>query len=118
MYEYFPEITSEDMSPEFMALLVEIREEVGFPLPVTSSFRSFFTHPREILKSKPGPHALGKAVDINVYGPQALELVRVALNKGMQGVGLRQTGPHHKRFIHLDNCEHVPHRPRPWVWTY
>ena len=36
---------------------------------------------------------------------------------GMTGIGIKQHGPHNKRFIHLDNLDNSTH-PRPTIWSY
>lgn len=47
------------------------------------------------------------------------ERVYQSLNEAIQlggftGIGLHQTGPHERRFIHLDIAKMSP---RPWVWS-
>lgn len=94
-----------EMNPniEFVELMDEIqemREELKFPFNITSSYRCP-VHPIEADKSKPGQHAIA-AVDINVHGDRALQLIECALKRGFTGIGVNQQGPLSGRFIHLD----------------
>jgi len=104
------------MDVQFMQFIEELREELGFPFRVTSAYRSP-EHPIEKKKSRPGTHTTGHAIDINVYGDQAVALVRLALAKGIQRVGVAQKGPTSSRFIHLDDAQE-DHFPKPFIWSY
>ena len=99
---------------DFLATLNKIREKCGFPLPVTSGYRCIH-HPIEVAKDEPGAHATGAAVDIQVSGWQAHRLLEVALEEGIKRIGIDQSGPHSKRFIHLDAAEGFP---APAIWSY
>jgi uncharacterized protein YcbK (DUF882 family) len=103
------------MDDDFMHKLDIIREEVGVPFIITSGYRDK-THPIEAKKKTPGAHASGKAVDILIRGKDALKLIEVALKHGITGLGVKQHGE--SRFIHLDDLESQPNRPRPTVWSY
>ena len=107
-----------EMDQVFMELLEQIRKEYGKPMIVTSGFR----HPdyNEIISTtgRTGPHTFGQACDILVSGNDAMVLQMIAKEMGMTGIGLRQHGPHNKRFIHLDNLPNMPGQKRPWTWTY
>lgn len=107
--------SSDYMDPEFMRLVVQLREELGFAFPVTSAYRCP-EHPAEAKKSSPGAHTSGKAIDIQLSGARAYRLLKAALEHGMVGVGLNQKGNHKTRFVHLDMDVSQPNRP--WVWTY
>jgi len=104
-----------NMDDDFMHKLDIIREEVGVPFIITSGYRDK-THPIEAKKKTPGAHASGKAVDILIRGKDALKLIEVALKHGITGLGVKQHG--NSRFIHLDDLESQPSRPRPTVWSY
>jgi zinc D-Ala-D-Ala carboxypeptidase len=104
-----------NMDDDFMHKLDIIREEVGVPFIITSGYRDK-THPIEAKKKTPGAHASGKAVDILIRGKDALKLIEVALKHGITGLGVKQHGD--SRFIHLDDLESQPNRPRPTVWSY
>lgn len=98
--------------PIFLATLNSIREELGFPLPVTSGYRCS-NHPIEVAKSTPGAHAQGKAVDVAVSRAQAFSLIKVSLEHGITGLGVAQKGS--GRFIHLDMASNIT---RPAIWSY
>ena len=98
-------------NPEFIELMdkiQELRDVVGFSLPITSGYRCP-DHPIEARKASPGHHT-SAAVDVGVYGERAYTVLREALRLGFTGVGVRQKGM--KRFIHLDL------RDIPTVWSY
>lgn len=105
------------MDPEFMDRLNKIRHNAGFPFRLTSAYRSV-EHELEMGRSGDSAHTLGLAVDIHLTGEQALWVVENARNYGFYGVGVNQTGPYDKRFIHLDMVESSQKQPRPHIWTY
>ena len=98
------------VDPQFMAKLERIRGRLGIPMPVTSGYR----------KVGGTAHPLGRAADIHVFGPSAFELVKIAIECGMTGIGIAQKGPTEKRFIHLDDLEPSGDHgePRPRIWSY
>ena len=101
----------------FMSNLQQMRRASG-PLIVCSGFRCP-EHEVEAKKSQPGAHTFGRAVDLAVRGAKALSVVKVALDYGMMGVGVSQTGD--SRFIHLDtmnNTDDSGRFPRPTIWSY
>ena len=98
--------------PLFLATLNTIREELGFPMPITSGYRCP-NHPIEVAKSIPGSHAQGKAVDVAVSRAQAFELIKVSLKHEVIGLGVAQKGS--GRFIHLDMASN---KTRPTIWSY
>ena len=107
------------IDPEFMTVLQEIRTLYGRVMNVSSGYRCA-AHPAERKKvdrgGKPGSHYTGCAADIRCAGSDALMLLRVALmHEKITGVGVKQTGPHDHRFIHLDT---VTTPPRPNIWSY
>lgn len=99
---------------DFLAVLNRIRSDCGFALPVSSGYRCIH-HPIEAAKDEPGAHATGAAVDIQVSGWKAHRLLEVALAHGVKRIGVDQSGPHSKRFIHLDAAEGFP---SPAIWSY
>ena len=103
------------MDQQFMEKIVDLRERLAFPFPVTSGYRCP-EHPIEARKSSAGAHSTGMAIDIKVSGKQAYRLVQAALDTGFTGIGINQKGDN--RFIHLDTIENSSARPRPWVWSY
>ncbi|HFQ4959217.1 TPA: D-Ala-D-Ala carboxypeptidase family metallohydrolase [Vibrio vulnificus] len=87
--------------------LQAVREELGFPLTVTSAYRCK-RHPSEAKKSKPGTHNRGTAFDIALpYGELRYKLLAVAIKHGFNGVGFAHS------FIHIDY-----QRPTDMTWTY
>ena len=103
------------MTPEFMARLQALRIEFGVPMFVNSGYRSP-RHSIEARKAEPGAHASGRACDIRIQGDAAYRLIELAIKHGFTGIGVQQKGA--SRFIHLDDLESAPNRPRPWVWSY
>ena len=100
----------------FMEKIEALREELGFPFPVNSAYRCR-DHAIEARKKAPGAHSTGHAIDIGVSGEQAYRLVEAAIKSGeFGGIGINQKGS--SRFIHLDDIENTPERPRPWIWSY
>lgn len=100
--------------PEFRATLEAIREDVGFPMIVTSGYRCP-NHPDERAKARAflGEHAQGCAVDVAVRGEQAYRLIKAAIDHNITRIGVHQKGEH--RFIHLGGSKQKPH---PTVWSY
>ena len=121
-FKYFTELelrcshcNKEGMNIDFMEKIEALRERMGFPFIVTSGYRCS-QHPIEIEKYTVGAHTTGRAIDVSVYGENAYKLLRGALKAGFTGIGVNQKGD--SRFIHIDDIEESPERPRPWVWSY
>ena len=102
------------MQPEFLSILERIRARYGAPMRISSGYRCP-EHPVEASKPSPGAHSTGLAVDVLIYGDRALELMQIALEEGIHGLGVSQKGDHSSRFIHLDILEG---RGRPNCWSY
>ena len=105
---------------DFLKTLNKIREECGFPFPISSGYRSPL-HPIEQRKAQVGTHTTGKAVDILCRGEDALKVISVAMKNGIQRIGVQQKGT--GRFIHLDACTQsdFPDRenfPDIAIWSY
>ena len=103
------------MDDTFMQRLDQLREDMGFPFPVTSAYRCE-KHPIEARKKAPGAHTTGKAIDIGVSGNDAYILIEAAIRDNFTGIGINQKG--NSRFIHLDIIPHSSSSPRPWIWSY
>ena len=106
---------SSNMNPIFMELLCIIRKIYDKPMILTSAYRC-----NKYNKSIGGgpAHVSGRAVDVSVYGEDALRLISIATDFGITGVGVKQHGS--GRFIHLDSLgknEYIA-SPRPWIWSY
>lgn len=96
-----------EIRPDFVAALDNLRAECGFPFVVTSGYRSK-NHSIEKPKKIGGQHTLGNAADIQATnGLQRMAIVSKALNHGFTGIGVA------KSFVHLDTRESAP-----VMWTY
>ena len=97
-----------DMLPEFIYMLDELRERCGFPFKITSGYRSV-KHSAERNKSNGGgTHTKGIACDIAVANSvQRMKLVKEALDMGFAGIGVART------FVHVDM-----RATTPVMWTY
>lgn len=104
------------------SLLVEkldkVREECGFPLIVTSAYRCPDWNMQVSQTGRTGPHTLGLAADIKIYGFAGFRLMQIALDNKVQGIGFSQHGPHTNRFIHLDWIDDRAGFSRPNIWSY
>jgi len=103
-----------EMDEAFMERLGRLRAFLRFSMPVSSGFRCPYYNNEVSSTGREGPHTTGKAADILISGAMASILLREAMAFGFTGIGLRQSGPTDKRFIHLDTM------PRPYqtIWTY
>lgn len=103
-----------DMKPEFMSWLQQIRVMLGVAMTISSGYRCPDHNSMVSSTGRHGPHTTGMACDVLVSGHKTHNLLKLAYEFGVQGVGIKQTGPHSSRFIHLDMCE----EHRPMVWSY
>ena len=102
-YKYFKiedfdcqETGENQIKPEFVAKLDELREACGFPFVITSGYRSP-KHSIEAKKAKPGKHSEGIAADIKVSGGQQRhKIIKAAMIMGFKGIGVANG------FIHVD----------------
>lgn len=101
---------------QFVTELDDLRQAVGFALPVSSGYRCPVYNAQVSKTGTTGPHTTGRAVDLVVSHAQALKVVRVASIMGFTGIGVQQKGT--GRFIHLDNLPNAPGQPRPTIWSY
>jgi len=93
------------MDMDLLSRIDSLRELVGEPLRITSSFRSV-DHNRYVGGSKSSMHLLGRAVDLSCNnGTLRRKIVKNALELGLS-VGVA------KLFIHIDN------RDNEIVFTY
>ena len=106
------------MDRMFMNTIEMIRVRYKKPMIITSAYRCP-EHNSDISHgSNNGPHTIGCAIDVAVYGTDAYHLLSIAIRSGITGVGLSQEGAISSRFIHLDMAPSLNSMPRPWVWTY
>ena len=100
------------MDPVLLAMLDDLREEYGYPIKLTSTYRSP-DHPIEAKKSKPGEHAHGAAVDIACVGGEAtFKLVKAAIEVGFTRIGISRKN----NFVHVGIG--YPGAPETTIWTY
>ena len=100
------------MDPALLAMLDNLREAYGYPIKLTSTYRSP-EHPIEAKKSKPGEHAYGAAVDIACVGGEAtFKLVKAAIDVGFTRVGISRKN----NFVHVGIG--YPGAPETTIWTY
>lgn len=111
---------SSGMVMAFMEKLELIRKDVRFAMPVTSAYRCPDHNDKETKSGRDGPHTTRRAVDVNIWGDQAYQVVHVAQLVGMTGIGVKQHGENKSRFVHLDDLQAdlARGRPRPWIWSY
>ena len=106
------------MDETFMEKLDKLRDKLNQPMTISSGYRSE-AHNMAIGGSKRSAHLKGCAVDVVCSGHKAFEIVKLAIELGFTGIGVKQNGVHAKRFIHLDT---MPRKsvtsPRPWIWSY
>ena len=112
-----PDTGRHEMDERFMLRLVLLRQELGFPLIVTSAYRSPQHNARVGGRSR-SAHMAGRAVDIAISGDKAHRLVRMALLLGFTGIGIRQRGNYRSRYVHVDDLDKAPGIPRPAIWSY
>jgi zinc D-Ala-D-Ala carboxypeptidase len=109
----YPGSGEQYMDRNFVSLLDQLRERCGFPLTVTSGYRSPEYNSVVSNTGENGPHTTGRAVDLRCDGQQAYTILHHAFALGFTGIGVRQKGT--SRFLHLDN---LTSNPRPNVWSY
>ena len=83
----------EMMDEKLLSMLDEMREIYGYPIKITSSYRSP-EHPIEAAKKQPGEHSYGAAVDIvSDSGGKTFRLVKAAIEVGFTRICLLYTSP-------------------------
>lgn len=100
----------------FVDLLDELREQVGFPLPVNSGYRCSTYNRMVSTTGALGPHTTGCAADLQVDRKNAYRVLQAALKLGFTGIGVAQKGV--TRYLHLDTLPDAPIQPRPTIWSY
>ena len=102
----------EMMDEKLLSMLDKMREIYGYPIKITSSYRSP-EHPIEAAKKQPGEHSYGAAVDIvSDSGGKTFRLVKAAIEVGFTRIGISRK----KGFIHLGIG--YPGAPEKTIWTY
>jgi len=104
-----PSCRIEQMNPEFLELLDEVRETAGIPLVLNSAFR---TKSYEQMKGRSGnsAHTRGLAVDIRCKSHEnRFRIIQAAILCGVRRIGIGKT------FIHLDVDKSLP---QSVIWDY
>jgi len=108
-----------EFSDEAVQKLEDLRMTLGAPIRISSGYRCPFYNNRVSKTGYDGPHTIAEddniTVDISVSGLRAHELLEAVDYLTFSGIGIKQTGAHSGRFIHLD-C--LMSGSRPWVWSY
>jgi uncharacterized protein YcbK (DUF882 family) len=103
------------MDLEMVKKLEALREEFGQPMRLSSAYRDPKLHPRERMKPNgPGYHGKGMAVDVLIYGADAIRLLKLAIQHGFNGIGINQKNDFSQRFIHLD----TRNPEKSAIWSY
>lgn len=102
--------------PAFLDWLEGVRKAFGRPMLISSGYREP-VHQWRLTGRRTGAHVDGQAVDVLVSGRDAYDLMHLALEYGVRGLGVRQIGPEKGRFLHLD-CWTAIGAPRPMCWSY
>ncbi len=94
IYKYFSEeeltcncgCGRQEMDDDFMQVMDSIRENLGYPLIVTSAYRCPEYNNRVSTTGYNGPHTTGKALDIAISGEKAFWLILEAYENGFTGI--------------------------------
>ena len=105
------------MTHAFMKTLEDIREAYGKPMVVSSGYRDV-SHPSERSKKEPGEHTYGMAADILVEGAEAIKLLKIIMDNGVQRIGLNQKSTPTARYIHIGIGDRNNGMFPVSVWTY
>jgi len=101
------------VNPSTLKRLNTLRAFLGFSLPASSMYRC---PAHNKAKGYTQSHATGQCSDIEASHKRAYAIIKAAPSFGFTGIGVKQKG--NKRFIHLDDLEEAPGRPRPHIWSY
>lgn len=108
---------AQGITPEMMEILQSIRTELDKPIFLSSGFRCV-KHPVEQEKATPGEHTYGFAVDILCHSDRALQLIKMAQERGVNRIGIHQKGNFNGRFIHLGIADKYNLAFPVALWTY
>lgn len=110
------ETEKNEMKHSFMEKLQQLRTAYGKPMRITSGFRDY-THTAERNKPKKnGSHPTGQAADIGIARGDAYLVLKLAMEMGFTGIGVKQHGD--GRFLHVDTIANNADQPRPTIWSY
>ena len=97
------------MEDEFMERLDIVRDLCGFPIMVTSGYRTI-AHNKSVHGSKNSSHLLGWAADLAVTSSKKrYVLLNACIEAGFLRIGIGED------FIHVDSD---PEKPQVTMWTY
>lgn len=108
---------AEGITSDMMDILQSIRTEYDRPMFLSSGFRCV-KHPVEQEKATPGEHTHGMAVDILCHSDKALKIISLALERGVQRIGVHQKGNFNGRFVHLGIADKFNLAFPVALWTY
>ena len=110
------------MKDGYMEKLQLIRDEYGKSMHITSGYRCAAYNDQVSSTGPNGPHTTGRACDVLVSGENMYRLISLAIKYNMTGIGIKGTGSHSSRFLHMDDLladsRGVRKRVRPTVWSY
>ena len=101
---------------KLMKTLQDVRDIWGKSIIITSGYRDV-SHPVERDKVNRGEHTYGLAADIKVSGTDALALLEIMLELGVQRIGVNQKGNYATRFLHVGVGD-TQGKFKPAVWSY
>lgn len=94
--------SADNVKPELLDTLLDLRLEVGLPFNYSSVYRCP-NHPIEAAKETIGTHVMGLAADIKGVNDFAFKLNKAAANHPkVKAIRFAQKGNHGSRFIHID----------------
>lgn len=96
--------TDSGVKSRLISILENIADDVGYPLTITSGFRSS-NYNKKVGGAKKSQHMLGNAVDIrmrNKTKKEVLEFIEIAVGYGINGIGLYFPARGGGTFIHCD----------------
>lgn len=101
--------SGEMMEDEFVERLDLVRDLCGFPIMITSGYRTV-AHNKAVGGSKTSSHLLGWAADLAVTtSRKRYVLINACLEAGFLRIGIGED------FIHVDSD---PEKPQVVMWTY
>ena len=103
-------VNLEDLKPKMKDFIIKLEGTLGRELTCTSGYRGP-DHPIEAVKSTPGEHTEGLAIDVvAIGGTPVFEIVEAAIDLGCKRIGISRKS----NFIHLGLS---PNRVTS-IWTY
>ena len=106
------DVNIKDLSPELKCKIDELETELKREVICTSGYRDP-SHPIESVKSKPGEHAHGNAVDLAaIGGHDTYVLIQAAIKIGFERIGVNRKAS----FVHLGIG--YPGAAPKTLWTY